>query len=79
MWHEKIKESAKNYRDLQYNMFTIMKEMYTYEEVGQIPLRDLFAFASFLSPKQKEIAMRQQKEMLESELTNNKKRINGRR
>nr|DAR24423.1 MAG TPA: hypothetical protein [Caudoviricetes sp.] len=53
-------------------MFTVMKEMYTYEEVGQIPLRDLFAYANFLAPKQKEIAMRQQKDMLESELTGNK-------
>jgi len=55
-------------------MFTVMKEMYTYEEVGQIPLRDLFAYANFLAPKQKEIAMRQQKEMLESELTGNKRK-----
>lgn len=60
-------------------MFAVMKEMYTFEEVGQIPLRDLFAFAKYLEPKQKEIAMRQQKEMLESELTNNKKRLSGRR
>nr|DAS76597.1 MAG TPA: hypothetical protein [Caudoviricetes sp.] len=60
-------------------MFTVMKEMYTYEEVGQIPLRDLFSFANFLAPKQKEIAMRQQKDALEAELAGNKSRSNKRR
>lgn len=53
-------------------MFTAMKEMYTYEEVGQIPLRDLFELANFVSTKQKEIVERQQKQMLESELTGSK-------
>ena len=49
----------------------MVKDMYTFEEVGQIPLKDLFALAEFIRPKQAEIAARQEKAMLEAEMTGN--------
>ena len=52
-----------------YNAHTALKEYWTYEELGNMPLRDLTDELEFFMPKLKEIAERRQAKQLEAELT----------
>lgn len=69
----------KSYQDLQYNTYTMLKDYYTFEEIGQFPLRYLFDQLKYFEPKLKEIAEMQRQEQLKSELTGQKNRNGPRR
>lgn len=56
-----------------YNSHALMKEYYTYEDIGRVPIRDLINEINYFTPKAKEIMRRQEQARLESELTGKKK------
>ena len=56
-----------------YNAHALMKEYYTYDELFEMPLGDLFDELDFFAKKAKEIAQRQAREQAERELTGKQK------
>lgn len=75
-WEKNAKKIAMSYRDMQYNAHTFLNEYYTFEELGQMPLKDLVEVIEYFKPKFREIAQRQEAEKLKMELAGkrNKKR-----
>lgn len=53
-----------------YNAHTVMKEFWSYDELYQMPIRDVLDQLNYFMPKMKEIARRQEAERLKLELTN---------
>lgn len=57
---------------MQYNAHTFLNEYYTFDEIGQMPLKDLVATIEYFKPKMKEIAQRQEAERMKMELAGKK-------
>lgn len=58
----------KSYQDLVYNAHAMMRDYYTYEEIGYMPIKELFRSVEYFRPKLQEIARRQSEKQLELEL-----------
>ena len=65
-------EVLKNYKDLVYNAYTMLRDYYTYEDISMFPLRDLFHTIDYFKPKFQEIAQRQQRDAMALELQGKK-------
>ncbi len=57
------------YKELQYNAYNILKDMYSMEEISIMPLKDLFENINFYTPKLKEISEQRSAANLEAELS----------
>lgn len=57
---------------MQYNAHTFLNEYYTFDEIGQMPLKDLVATIEYFKPKMKEITQRQEAERMKMELAGKK-------
>lgn len=57
---------------MQYNAHTFLSDYYTFDDIGQMPLKDLVATIEYFKPKLKEIAQRQESERLKLELSGKK-------
>lgn len=51
-----------------YNSHTVLRDYWTYEEINQMPLRDVIAEVEYFTPKLKEIARQQEADRLKAEL-----------
>lgn len=60
---------AKEYKDMVYNTHAALKDYWSYEQLGYMPIRDLLDQLEFFTPKLKEIANRQYNERMKAELT----------
>lgn len=67
-----IKKTEREYFDLAYNAYSMLKEFYTYEEITWMPIRGLFDEIDKFHPKLKEIARRQEEARLKAELEGKK-------
>lgn len=64
-----MQEYYKQYKDLQYNAYNVLKDHYPdYEYIGMIPLKDLIQEVDFFTPKLKQIADMRAQQAMEKEL-----------
>lgn len=57
------------YRDMVYNAHTALKDYWSYEQLGYMPIRDILDQLDFFLPKLKEISNRQANNRMQAELT----------
>lgn len=64
-----LHDLANDYRDMVYNTHVALKDYWSYEQLGYMPIRDLTDQLDFFMPKLKEIANRQANNRVQAELT----------
>lgn len=52
-----------------YNAHSVLRDYYTYEEIGAMPIHGLLSLVNYFTPKLREIARQQHARQLEAELT----------
>ena len=62
------KKTRVEYFDLAYNAHAMLEKYYTFDEITQMPLKDLFAEIELFKPKLKAIARQQEQARLQAEL-----------
>jgi len=67
-----IKQASKSYKDMIYNAHSALRDYWTYDELANMPLRDLITKTEYFTPKLREIMKRQQAEQLNAELSGKK-------
>ena len=55
-----------------YNAHSALRDYWTYDEIANMPLRELIAKTEYFTPKLREIMKRQQAEQLNAELSGKK-------
>lgn len=71
-WVNALKKAVKDYRDMVYNAHTVLKDYWSYEDIYNMPLRDVINEVNYFMPKLREIARRQERDRLEAELSGKK-------
>ena len=51
-----------------YNAHSVLRDYWSYDEIANMPLRDVISETEYFTPKLREIARRQQNEQLHAEL-----------
>lgn len=51
-----------------YNAHSVLRDYWSYDEIANMPLRDVISETEYFTPKLREIARRQQSEQLQAEL-----------
>lgn len=72
-WVNKCKKARVEYFNLAYNAHAMLEKYYTFDEITQMPLMNLFAEIELFKPKLKEIARRQEQARLQAELEGKRK------
>lgn len=68
-WEKLLADTYKEYRELEYNAYSILKDTYSIEDVLSMPIKDLHENIDFYTPKLKEISEHRSMAKLEAELT----------
>ena len=69
----KIRKACRDYFDLAYSAYNLLKEYYTYQEIQSMPMRNLFGEIEKFKPKFQEIARQQEMARLNAELDGKKR------
>lgn len=67
-----LRKASKDYRDMIYNAHSALRDYWTYDEIANMPLRNVIANIEYFTPKLREIMKRQQAEQLNAELSGKK-------
>lgn len=67
-WISKVKRELKEYKDMAYNVYTMLQEYYTYEEIRWMPLRNVKDLVKEFKPRFEEIQRRRKDEELKRQL-----------
>ena len=72
-WVASVQKGMKEYNDLVYNAYTMMKDYYSYEDLLWMPLKHIMRVINEFKPRFQEIARRQQQEAQKQALEGKKR------
>ena len=63
-----VENAALDYKNMVYNAHSALRDYWSYENIFDMPIRNVIAEVEFITPKLNEIARRQEQERLKAEL-----------
>lgn len=68
-WFEQVREIRDSYMELIYSAWQMLKDVYDYDDIANMPLSDLMRLIKFFTPKMKELQQARENAELTKALT----------